>query len=57
MVLFQIKRKNLGFKTPKHSKYYSNLYFVGGTVNPGGGMPMVVLSGQQVVDQILKDKK
>lgn len=48
------RKTNKGFKTPKHSKYYDNLYFVGGSVNPGGGMPMVVLSGQQVVKQIRK---
>lgn len=48
------KEKNKGFKTPKRSEFYSNLFFVGGSVNPGGGMPMVALSGQQVVDQILK---
>lgn len=48
------KKKNMGFKVPKRSKLYRNVYFVGGSVNPGGGMPMVVLSGQQVVDQILK---
>ncbi|MCF7932988.1 MAG: hypothetical protein K9K93_07455 [Acholeplasmataceae bacterium] len=51
------KQKNLGFKTPKKSPFYQNLYFVGGSVNPGGGMPMVVLSGQQVVEQILRDKR
>jgi diapolycopene oxygenase len=51
------KRKNMGFKIPKHSKLYDNVYFVGGSVNPGGGMPMVVLSGQQVVEQILKNEK
>jgi diapolycopene oxygenase len=51
------RKRNLGFKTPKHSAYYDNLYFVGGSTNPGGGMPMVVLSGQQVVDQILKNKR
>jgi diapolycopene oxygenase len=48
------RKRNMGFKIPKHSKLYDNLYFVGGSVNPGGGMPMVVLSGQQVVDQIKK---
>jgi diapolycopene oxygenase len=48
------KRKNMGFKIPKRSKLYQNVFFVGGSVNPGGGMPMVVLSGQQVVDQIIK---
>ncbi|WP_217587974.1 phytoene desaturase family protein [Lentibacillus saliphilus] len=48
------KKKNRGFKHPKHSERYDNLYFVGGTVNPGGGMPMVTLSGQQVKDKILR---
>lgn len=51
------KRKNMGFKVPKKSKLYDNVYFVGGSVNPGGGMPMVVLSGQQVVEQILKNER
>ncbi len=40
--------KNLAFKAPKRSGRYDNLYFVGGSVNPGGGMPMVVLCGQNV---------
>ncbi|MBD3278034.1 MAG: phytoene desaturase [Candidatus Aegiribacteria sp.] len=38
--------KNFAFKAPKKSTRYDNLYFVGGSVNPGGGMPMVVLCGQ-----------
>ncbi|MGM0415190.1 MAG: phytoene desaturase family protein, partial [Bacillota bacterium] len=46
------KSKNKGFKAPKKSHKYRNLYFTGGSVNPGGGMPMVVLSGQQVRDMI-----
>lgn len=46
--------KNLGLKAPKTSEKYDNLYFVGGSVNPGGGMPMVILSGQQVRDKILR---
>lgn len=51
------KKTNQGFKHPKQSERYDNLYFVGGTVNPGGGMPMVTLSGQQVRDKIvLRDK-
>lgn len=41
-------RKNFAFKAPKKSTKYDNLYFVGGSVNPGGGMPMVVLSGCHV---------
>lgn len=48
------RRKNKGFKAPKKSEKYQNLYFVGGSVNPGGGMPMAVLSGQQVAEMILK---
>ncbi len=47
------RKKNRGFKAPKKSEKYDNLYFVGGSVNPGGGMPMVVLSGQQVRDKII----
>jgi diapolycopene oxygenase len=49
--------KNLGFKIPQRSKSFNNLYFVGGSVNPGGGMPMVTLSGQLVRDKILADLK
>jgi diapolycopene oxygenase len=29
----------------------------GGSVNPGGGMPMVFLSGQQVKDKIVKEQQ
>lgn len=47
--------RNLGFKAPQRSSQYPNLYFVGGSVNPGGGMPMVTLSGQLVRDKILAD--
>ncbi|TDM14200.1 phytoene desaturase family protein [Macrococcus bovicus] len=50
------KKKNKGFKHPKKSAYFDNLYFVGGTVNPGGGMPMVTLSGQQV-GQMIADRE
>ena len=51
------KTVNRGFKNKKHSELYDNLYFVGGSVNPGGGMPMVILSGQQVKDQMLKNSR
>lgn len=47
--------KNLGFKAPQRSQQFKNVYFVGGSVNPGGGMPMVTLSGQLVRDKILAD--
>ena len=45
---------NYGFKAPKTSSRYKNLYFTGGSTNPGGGMPMVILSGQQCADRIVK---
>ncbi len=48
------RMKNKGFKHPKQSELYDNLYFVGGTVNPGGGMPMVTLSGQLVSEKIVQ---
>lgn len=44
---------NRGFKAPKCSARYRNLYFCGGSVNPGGGMPMAILSGQKVADRIM----
>ena len=48
--------KNFAFKAPKQSTRYANLYFVGGSVNPGGGMPMVVLSGQNVA-RLIADRQ
>lgn len=47
--------KNLGFKAPQRDRNIKNLYYVGGSVNPGGGMPMVTLSGQLVRDKIMSD--
>lgn len=44
--------RNLAFKAPAQSEKYQNLFFVGGSVNPGGGMPMVVLCGQNVASKI-----
>ena len=49
--------KNFGFKAPKQSARYPNLFFVGGSVNPGGGMPMVVLCGQNVARKIVAWEK
>ena len=50
-------KRNKGFKAPRRSEKYDNLYFVGGTVNPGGGMPMVVLSGQLAADRLEEDRR
>jgi len=45
--------KNQAFKAPKQSSKYRNLFFTGGSVNPGGGMPMAILCGQKVADRVL----
>jgi diapolycopene oxygenase len=49
------RKKNFALKCPKKSSRYKNLFFTGGSVNPGGGMPMVVLCGQNVADMIHKE--
>ncbi len=46
--------RNFALKTPKQSVKYGNLFFTGGSVNPGGGMPMVVLCGQNVCDKLIE---
>jgi len=46
------RRRNFAFKAPKQSSQFRNLFFVGGSVNPGAGMPMVTLSGQHVARMI-----
>lgn len=46
-------KKNQAFKAPKQSTKYRNLFFTGGSVNPGGGMPMAILCGQKVCDRVV----
>ncbi|MGL4523679.1 MAG: phytoene desaturase family protein, partial [Bacilli bacterium] len=42
------------FRRPSNvSKDFDNLYFVGGTTHPGGGSPMVTISGQNVANYIM----
>jgi len=43
------------FLRPKNtSKKYKNLFFAGGTVHPGGGIPLVILSGTITAQEIIK---
>ena len=46
--------RNFAFKAPKQSPQFHNLFFVGGSVNPGAGMPMVALGGQHVARMIIE---
>lgn len=39
------------------SKDVQGLYFAGGTTHPGGGVPMVMLSGKVASDMVLEDNK
>ena len=49
------RKLNGGFKIPQRSPMLNNLYFVGGSTHPGGGVPMVALSGQFAADLIRED--
>ncbi|WYP28121.1 phytoene desaturase family protein [Alkalihalobacillus sp. FSL W8-0930] len=45
-------KKNAFLRPANRAKDVINLYFVGGSTHPGGGSPMVVLSGLNVADLI-----
>ena len=45
--------QNKGFKAAKQDRDYKNLFYVGGSANPGGGMPMVTLSGMKAIDRLV----
>lgn len=42
---------------PNFSQQIKNLYFCGGSVHPGGGIPLCLLSGKIVSELIVKDLK
>jgi phytoene desaturase len=39
-------------RVPNRSREIGNLYFVGGATHPGGGIPLVLLSGKMAADMI-----
>ena len=43
-------------RVPNRSRQIENLYFVGGATHPGGGMPLVLLSGKIASDLISRRK-
>lgn len=45
------------FRPHNVSRKIKNLYFVGASTYPGGGIPMVTLSAKLVVERIIKDNK
>ena len=50
------RKLNGGFKVPNKSRILSNMYFVGGSTHPGGGVPMVTLSGQLTAELIMEEQ-
>lgn len=45
--------RNAAFlRQPNISKQYKGLYFTGGSAHPGGGIPLVILSGKIAADKI-----
>jgi diapolycopene oxygenase len=49
-------RASTYLRSPNRSRRYGNLYFAGGSAHPGGGIPLVLLSGNIVSDMILRDQ-
>lgn len=48
-------RKAAFLRQPNRSKHYKGLYFCGGSSHPGGGIPLVILSGKLAAESILND--
>ncbi len=46
---------NAAFKTANRSEVIKGLYWAGGSVNPGPGVPMVLMSGQIAANCIIED--
>lgn len=44
------------FRQTNKSKDIEGLYFCGGSAHPGGGIPLVILSGKKAADSILKNE-
>ncbi len=48
-------RQSAFFRPPNRSPDLGNAYFVGGGTQPGGGIPLVLLSGQITADLVVAD--
>jgi phytoene desaturase len=50
--------RNAAFlRQSNRSKHYKGLYFAGGSAHPGGGIPLVILSGKIAAEKIINHKK
>lgn len=47
-------RKAAFLRQPNRSKHYKGLYFCGGSAHPGGGIPLVLLSGKLAAESIVR---
>jgi phytoene dehydrogenase-like protein len=45
------------FRPPNFTSYIKNLYFCGGSVHPGGGIPLCLKSAEITASIIEKDQK
>lgn len=43
------------FKRPHNRSEFKGLYFAGGTTHPGGGVPLVALSGKLAAEMVISD--
>ena len=48
-------RKAAFLRQPNRSKHYNGLYFTGGSAHPGGGIPLVILSGKIAAEKIINN--
>ncbi|HXF63931.1 MAG TPA: phytoene desaturase family protein [Caldilineaceae bacterium] len=48
--------RNAFRRSPNRCPYLDGLYFAGGSVHPGGGVPLVILSGMAAADRLLSDR-
>ena len=44
-------------RVPNKARDIENLYFAGGSTHPGGGIPLVLLSGKMAADLIVRENK
>lgn len=49
-------RKAAFLRQPNKSRHYKGLYFAGGSAHPGGGIPLVILSGKLASELVAKQK-